>query len=293
LLGASAIGAQRNISECSAEGERVGLDPRIKKLNLEGVIRDAAALANELVKPRRVGHSAIQVSPVTEECFLKVPEASEKDVDRAICAAREAFDNGPWPRMTPQERSRFVLAIGEEMKKRVPVLSDIWTAQVGAPKSFAGFIINFAPQLFELYGGLGAKGNFTETREMMNGGKALVIREPVGVVAIITPWNALMVLTSFGVAAALTAGCTIVAKPAPETPIEGQLLAECAEAVGLPSLLRPASGCAACRSERKFRRRSNKKLKTERCPAASGNSTFPDVFGTVPRSGPSGPSTRR
>ena len=69
---------------------------------------------------------------------------------------------------------------------------------------------------------------------MMNGGKALVIREPVGVVAIITPWNAPMVLMSYGVAAALTAGCTIVAKPAPETPIEGQLLAECAEAVGLP-----------------------------------------------------------
>jgi acyl-CoA reductase-like NAD-dependent aldehyde dehydrogenase len=61
-----------------------------------------------------------------------------------------------------------------------------------------------------------------------------VIREPVGVVAIITPWNAPMVLMSYGVASALTAGCTIVAKPAPETPIEGQLLAECAEAVGLP-----------------------------------------------------------
>ncbi len=173
-------------------------------------------------------------SPVTEECFLKVPEASEKDIDRAIRAAREAFDNGPWPRMTPQERSKFVLAIGEEMKKRAPLLADVWTTQVGAPKSFAGYIINFAPQLFELYGGLGAKGNFTETRDMQNGGKALVIREPVGVVAIITPWNAPMVLTSYGVAAALTAGCTIVAKAAPETPIEGQLLAECAEAVGLP-----------------------------------------------------------
>jgi aldehyde dehydrogenase (NAD+) len=174
------------------------------------------------------------ISPVTEECFLRVPEASEKDVDDAVRAARQAFDHGPWPRMTPQERSKFVLAIGEEMKKRVPLLMDVWTAQVGAPKGFAGFVINFAPQLFEFYGGLGAKGNFTETREMMNGGKALVIREPVGVVAIITPWNAPMVLMSYGVAAALTAGCTIVAKPAPETPLEGQLLAECAEAVGLP-----------------------------------------------------------
>ena len=174
------------------------------------------------------------ISPVTEECFLTVPEASEADVDRAVQAARQAFDHGPWPRMSPKERAKFVLVIGEEMKKRVPVLADVWTAQVGAPKSFAGFIINFAPQLFEFYGQLGAKSEFTETREMMNGGQALIIREPVGVVAIITPWNAPMVLMSYGVAAALTAGCTIVAKPAPETPIEGQLLAECAEAVALP-----------------------------------------------------------
>ena len=136
--------------------------------------------------------------------------------------------------MTPQERSKFVLAIGEEMKKRAPVLTDVWTARVGAPKGFAGYIINFASQLFEFYGKLGASGDFVETRDMLNGGKALVIREPVGVVAIITPWNAPMVLMSYGVAAALTAGCTIVAKPAPETPLEGQLLAECAEAVGLP-----------------------------------------------------------
>lgn len=174
------------------------------------------------------------VSPVTEEIFLKVPEASEKDVDKAVRAARQAFDHGPWPRMTPQERSKYVLAIAEEMKKRLPVLADMWTAQVGAPKSFAGYIINFAPQLFEMYGKIGAKGDFVETRDLLNGGKALVIREPVGVVGIITPWNAPMVLMSYGVAAALMAGCTIVAKPAPETPIEGQLLAECAEAAGLP-----------------------------------------------------------
>jgi aldehyde dehydrogenase (NAD+) len=173
------------------------------------------------------------VSPITEECFAKVPEASKEDVDRAVRAAREAFDNGPWPRMAPQERAKYVAAIGEELKKRLPLLIDVWTAQVGAPKSFAGFVINFAPQLFEFYGGLGARGDFTDTREVM-GGKATIVREPVGVVAIITPWNAPLPLISYGVAAGLTAGCTIVAKPAPETPLEAQVLAECAEAVGLP-----------------------------------------------------------
>ena len=173
------------------------------------------------------------ISPLTEECFVTVPEASDKDVDRAVAAARKAFDHGPWPRMSMQERAKYVAAIGEELKKRLPLLIDVWTAQVGAPKSFAGFVINYGPQLFEFYGQLGAKGDTTETRDVI-GGKAMIIREPVGVVAIITPWNAPLPLISYGVAAALLAGCTIVAKPAPETPLEAQILAECAEAVGLP-----------------------------------------------------------
>ena len=72
------------------------------------------------------------ISPMTEECFVKVPEASNADVDRAVRAAREAFDKGRWPRMSPQERAKFVTAMGEELKKRLPLLTDVWTAQVGA-----------------------------------------------------------------------------------------------------------------------------------------------------------------
>ena len=122
------------------------------------------------------------------------------------------------------------------MKKRAPLLTDVWTAQVGAPTELRQIHHpTFAPQLFEFYGKLGASAEFTETRDMMNGGKALVIREPVGVVAIITPWNAPMCLISYGVAAALTAGCTIVAKPAPETPLEGAAPRRMREAVGLPA----------------------------------------------------------
>jgi hypothetical protein len=60
--------------------------------------------------------------------------------------------------MRPQERAKFVTAMGEELKKRLPLLTDVWTAQVGAPKSFAGYVINYGPQLFEFYGQLGAIG---------------------------------------------------------------------------------------------------------------------------------------
>jgi aldehyde dehydrogenase (NAD+) len=189
-------------------------------------------IGGEWIKPQSDRKLEL-ISPVTEECFLRVPEASEADVDRAVKAARQAFDHGPWPRMATAERAKFVAAIGEEMKKRLPLFIDVWTAQVGAPQGFAGFVIQYGPQLFEFYGQLGAKADFTETRDVI-GGKAQIIREPVGVVAIITPWNAPVPLISYGVAAALLAGCTIVAKPAPETPLEAQLIAECAEAVGLP-----------------------------------------------------------
>jgi aldehyde dehydrogenase (NAD+) len=161
------------------------------------------------------------ISPVTEECFLRVPEASEADVDHAVRAARQAFDQGPWPRMATAERAKFVTAIGEEMKKRLPLPTEVWTAQVGAPQGFANYVIQYGPQLFEFYGQLGAKSDFTETRDVI-GGKAQIIREPVGVAAIITPWNAPVPLISYGVAAGLLAGCTIVAKPAPETPLEAQ-----------------------------------------------------------------------
>ena len=174
------------------------------------------------------------ISPVTEECIAKIPEASIADAERAVRAAREAFDRGPWPRMSPPERACFVLGMSERLKERMPLLADIWTAQVGAPISFSNHLSQFAPGLFDFYGRFGTNGDFSQTRDLANG-TASIIREPVGVVAIITPWNAPLVLLSYGVAAALVAGCTIVAKPSPETPLDAQILAECAEAAGLPA----------------------------------------------------------
>src|ERR1700722_15789513 len=138
-------------------------------------VRNNFYVGGEWVKPQS-DRTLELISPVTEECFLRVPEAAQADVDRAVKAARQAFDHGPWPRMTMAERAKYVTAIGEEMKKRLPLLIDVWTAQVGAPKSFAGFVIQYGPQLFEFYGQLGAKGEPVETREVI-GGKAQIIRE--------------------------------------------------------------------------------------------------------------------
>jgi acyl-CoA reductase-like NAD-dependent aldehyde dehydrogenase len=174
------------------------------------------------------------ISPVTEEVLMTFPEASARDVDRAVAAAREAFDNGPWPRLSAEERGNYLLKVAENLTARRPELAQAWTTQVGAPISFTNYVSGQPAELFEYYGTLIKTYPVVDERRRDNGGLVRVVKEPVGVVAAITPWNAPLVLLCYKVAAALAAGCTVVAKPAPETPIDAYILAECIEAAGLP-----------------------------------------------------------
>jgi acyl-CoA reductase-like NAD-dependent aldehyde dehydrogenase len=173
------------------------------------------------------------ISPVTETLMLQTPEASEQDVDNAVKAARRAFDEGPWPRLSAAERGKYIGRIADELRKREPLLARVWTAQVGAPQSFTNALTHVGIDIFEYYAKLAEKYEFEQERTYP-GGVARVVNEPVGVVGVITPWNSPLILMSYKVAAALAAGCTIVAKPSPETPLEAQILAECVEAAGLP-----------------------------------------------------------
>src|SRR3984885_13382907 len=109
-------------------------------------VRNNFYVGGEWVKPQS-DRTLELISPVTEECFLRVPEASEADVDRAVKAARQAFDHGPWPRMATAERAKFVAAIGEEMKKRLPLFIDVWTAKVGGRRGLAGFLFFIGARL--------------------------------------------------------------------------------------------------------------------------------------------------
>ena len=174
------------------------------------------------------------ISPVTEEVVATFPEAQPRDVDRAVAAAREAFDKGPWPRMSAQERGAALLKVAEQLKARLPELATTWTTQVGAPISLTRYLSGQPPELFEYYGKLIQSYPLVDERKGGHGERVRVVKEPVGVVAAITPWNAPLVLLCYKVAAGLAAGCTIVAKPAPETPADAYILAECIEAAGLP-----------------------------------------------------------
>lgn len=175
------------------------------------------------------------ISPVTEERIMTFAEASPADVDAAVTAAREAFDTGPWPRMSAEARGDALIKVAELMRARLPEIAQAWTTQVGAPISFTRYVAGQSPDLFEYYGTLIKDYPTVDVRQRDNGDEVRVVKEPVGVVAAITPWNAPLVLLCYKVSAALAAGCTVVAKPSPETPLDAYILAECIEAAGLPA----------------------------------------------------------
>lgn len=179
------------------------------------------------------GASIDIISPSTEACVGSVAEATSADVDRAVAAARHAFDQGPWPRMTGAERAAKLRAVAERLAARSEDFARAWALQVGMPFVHASASAPYMRGYFDYYAGLAEQG-FEELRSPAQGGSCVVAREPVGVVAAIVPWNAPLATMLLKVAPALAAGCTVIAKPSPETPIEALLLAECIAEAGLP-----------------------------------------------------------
>jgi betaine-aldehyde dehydrogenase len=177
------------------------------------------------------------IAPATEELFLTVAEAGVADIDRAVAAARQAFDHGPWARMTPQERAGYLTAIGDEMDKRAAEIATIWPNEMGILQGIASAFAGTIGGTYRYYAGLADTFAWEERFDNppMGGDYALITNEAVGVVGAIVPWNAPVNITAFKVAPALLAGCTVVLKLSPEAPGTGYLLAEIAEKVGLPA----------------------------------------------------------
>jgi aldehyde dehydrogenase (NAD+) len=171
----------------------------------------------------------------TEERFFSVAEAQAADMERAVEAARRAFDAGPWPRMSHAQRAEYLRAIAAALRKRGDEVGDIWPRESGVLHGLAKHAAEGAARRFEYYAALADTFPFEEEAQPTAGGEfGLIVREAVGVVGAIIPWNAPMGLISNKVAPALLAGCTEVLKSSPEAPGEGYLLAEIAEEVGLP-----------------------------------------------------------
>jgi len=180
------------------------------------------------------------IDPATEEVIGSVPEATTKTAVRAIEAARRAFDEGPWPYMKPSDRAARLTAMAEILEARAGDLRELIIAETGS----TGFLTD-AVQGAGSIGMLRSNAAITEHSFpwVENGpptgaptgmsGNALV-REPIGVVAAITPFNFPFMLNVVKVAPALAAGCTVVLKPHPWTPLDAMLIAEVAAEAGIP-----------------------------------------------------------
>jgi aldehyde dehydrogenase (NAD+) len=175
------------------------------------------------------------VSPATEQLVGRVPLATAPDLDRAVAAARTAFDAGPWPRTDPAERAAAVARLGAEIKSRADAFADLLSTEVGTPRSISPFLhVGMARGVFDAYARFAADYPWTETRSGARGSVVRVRRAPVGVVAAIVPWNVPLFIAALKLAPALVAGATVVLKPPVETPLHAFLLAEAVLAAGLP-----------------------------------------------------------
>ncbi|TWH25034.1 aldehyde dehydrogenase [Rhodococcus rhodochrous] len=173
------------------------------------------------------------ISPITEEVIASVPEAREADMDRAVAAARKAFDEGPWPRMTPAERAEILVRVGDEVKKRIPAMAEAFTLELGGPAAISTLFHQNAVDMWDDAATFHERFVFEEERTWKDG-RGKVVREPIGVVAVVVPWNGPVATASLKISPALAAGCTVILKPAPEGPVTTMMLAEALEAAGLP-----------------------------------------------------------
>ncbi|MDP7705192.1 MULTISPECIES: aldehyde dehydrogenase [unclassified Mycobacterium] len=174
------------------------------------------------------------VSPHTEEPIAEVPAGSAGDVDAAVAAARQAFDHGPWPRLEPHERMRKVEQLAAIYGRHIEEMADLITAQMGSPRSFSRLgQAAGAASMIHLTLAAAREFPWVERRRGVLG-EAHLRRAPVGVVGAIVPWNVPQCLIMPKLIPALIAGCSVVIKPAPETPLDALWLAEMIEQLELP-----------------------------------------------------------
>ncbi|CAA0080766.1 Geranial dehydrogenase [Halioglobus japonicus] len=174
------------------------------------------------------------INPATEQSIATVPAGQSADIDSAVMAAREAFDHGPWPRMSASERADCMQELSTALQRDIPGMASVITQEMGCPISFSTAGQTFAPiMVLDYYAGVARNFPFEQGRQGMMG-PVVVRQEAVGVVAAITPWNVPLFTTMLKLAPALAAGCTVVLKPAQETPLDAYALAEALATTSIP-----------------------------------------------------------
>jgi acyl-CoA reductase-like NAD-dependent aldehyde dehydrogenase len=174
-------------------------------------------------------------SPHTESVVAAVAAAGPADVDAAVAAARSAFDDGPWPRTAPAERIDAVRRLAKLYKERAAEMAQAISTELGAPITFAQRAqVGLPLMMMSAFCDVAESYPWQEIRPGFFGSDLHIRREPVGVVAAIVPWNMPQFLTATKLVPALLAGCCVVLKPAPESPLDALLLADMLAEIGLP-----------------------------------------------------------
>jgi betaine-aldehyde dehydrogenase len=173
------------------------------------------------------------VDPATEEVIATAPDSTAADTEAAIDAARRAFDEGPWPRTGERERERVLLRAADIVRREADRLAEMEVRDCGKPLAEAKEDVAEAAFILEYYGGWVTK-IMGEIPPVGPDAMSLVVKEPVGVAGLITPWNYPILMAVQKVAPALAAGCTAVLKPAEQTPMTALELPAILEEAGLP-----------------------------------------------------------
>ncbi len=171
--------------------------------------------------------------PSTEEVIAQVPDGNAEDVNRAVAAAKAAFEEGPWATTTAQERGRILFRLSEKIRQNLPMLAELECRNSGKPIVEAEFDINDTATCFEYYGGLATKV-VGYVNPVPDNAMSLSLKEPMGVAGQIVPWNYPLTMAAWKLAPAIAAGCTCVLKPAEQTPLSVLEVAKWFDEIGLP-----------------------------------------------------------
>src|SRR5215470_5222018 len=171
--------------------------------------------------------------PSTEEVIAHVAQATAADVDKAVKAARAAFDSGSWPQTTAADRGRILFKLAEKVRQNATMLAELEARNSGKPIVEAEYDNADVANCYEYYGGLANKVTGSVNPVPANA-LSFTMREPVGVAGQIIPWNYPLLMAAWKLAPAIAAGCCCVLKPAEQTPLTAMEFANWFDEVGLP-----------------------------------------------------------
>ncbi|MCX7569229.1 aldehyde dehydrogenase family protein [Tumebacillus sp. DT12] len=175
-------------------------------------------------------------NPATGEILAYVSEGDAEDINRAVACARDAFEDGPWSRLMPQERARLMFHLADLIERDADVFAEIETLDNGKPISEAkGFDVPMTAEHFRYYAGWATKIGGEVIPVNVPNMHNYVRREPIGVVGQIIPWNFPLLMAAWKLGAALATGCTVVLKPAEQTPLSALYLAKLIQEAGFPA----------------------------------------------------------